>query len=229
LPISTPRPVRAVALGSQARSTLLAAIVEGELAPDESLHESTLAGALGISRTPVREALHRLAEIDLVRPDSNRGYRVTPLEPQRLRYVLEVSAELAGMAARLALPHLTAHDMEWFESVQGHVLDFENPIPGTHPYGPHAVDLFVERCGNPVLGEAISAYRPHVLRMLRLFGGGITQAVLAERAVAVIGSLRLGDAHLFGLSFRAYYLAAGSALVDELEKSVPSAEPGAPS
>jgi len=219
MPIAVATSMHTVVLGEQARDALLSAIVEGELLPGEALREAPLATALGISRTPVREALHRLAEIDLVRVDPGRGYRVTPLEPGRLTDMVEVAAVLAGMAARLSAPHLTTQDRGWLESAEVHVLSLESSYSGTHPFGPHAIDLFVERCGNPVLREALGTYRPHLLRLVRRFGASVPREVRAGRVAGFVAALRTGDAHLLDDAVRADYRQVGGELVHALEQS----------
>src|SRR4051812_22360818 len=61
------------------------AIVDGTLAPGEQLRDQELAAWLGVSRTPVREALLRLAEGGLVETRPGRSTMVTPLDPRATR------------------------------------------------------------------------------------------------------------------------------------------------
>ena len=65
------------------------AIVDGTLAPEEQLRDADIAAWLGVSRTPVREALIRLASEGLVTLMPNRGARVTPLELTDVPQLLE--------------------------------------------------------------------------------------------------------------------------------------------
>jgi DNA-binding GntR family transcriptional regulator len=91
----------------EAERRLREAIVRGELAPGERLTEDELAAWLGISRTPVREALGRLASIGLVELDASRGARVAPLEPDRMLDLVQVSRQLVLLAQRLAAERAT--------------------------------------------------------------------------------------------------------------------------
>lgn len=103
-----PDPLPAPPLRRQeAERRLREAIVRGELAPGEHLVEDELAAWLGISRTPVREALGRLAAIGLVEIDASRGARVVPLEPERILDLVQVSRELVLLAQRLAAERAT--------------------------------------------------------------------------------------------------------------------------
>ncbi len=98
-----PDPLPAPPLRRQeAERRLHAAIVRGELAPGERLTEDELATWLGVSRTPVREALGRLAATGLVTIDANRGARVAPLDAAEMLDLVHVSRELVLLAQRLA-------------------------------------------------------------------------------------------------------------------------------
>ncbi len=81
--------------------------MRGELAPGERLTEEELAAWLGISRTPVREALSQLAAIGLVELDGSRGVRVAPFEPGRTLDLVQVSRALVLLAQRLAAERAT--------------------------------------------------------------------------------------------------------------------------
>lgn len=107
-----PQPLPAPPLRRQeAERRLRDAIVRGELAPGERLPEDELATWLGISRTPVREALSRLAANGLVELDANRGARVAPLEPARMLDLVQVSRELVLLAQRLAAERATDEEI----------------------------------------------------------------------------------------------------------------------
>lgn len=77
-------------------------IVSGVLAPGETLRDSELAAAFGISRTPVREALLRLEREGLVESSPGRWTRVTPVDPTALTRLMPLWVELAALGARLA-------------------------------------------------------------------------------------------------------------------------------
>jgi DNA-binding GntR family transcriptional regulator len=91
----------------EAERRLREAIVRGELAPGERLTEEELAAWLGISRTPVREALGRLASSGLVELDANRGARVATLDPASVLDLVQVSRALVLLAQRLAAERAT--------------------------------------------------------------------------------------------------------------------------
>jgi len=77
-------------------------ILSGELARGARVHQEDVAAELGVSRTPVREALRRLAAEGLIEMRTNRGARVTDLEPADMRQPYEARLVVEPGAARLA-------------------------------------------------------------------------------------------------------------------------------
>ncbi len=88
------------------------AIVDGTLAPGEQLRDHDLAAWLGVSRTPVREALLRLQQGGLVVAAPNRSTVVSPLDVRATRDAHAVVAAMHGLAVRSAVTLLTADDLE---------------------------------------------------------------------------------------------------------------------
>ncbi|MGA9244378.1 MAG: GntR family transcriptional regulator [Silvibacterium sp.] len=75
-------------------------ILAGQLKPGSKIIESRLAASLGISRTPLREALLHLEREGLVRSDLRRGFTVEPLSPREVRETYPVLATLECYAVR---------------------------------------------------------------------------------------------------------------------------------
>ncbi|MBP1845616.1 DNA-binding GntR family transcriptional regulator [Rhizobium petrolearium] len=80
-------------------------IENGDLRPGSRLTEADLAQRLGISRTPVREALHRLHTMGLAEHGPQRGLIVAHLSYDQVRQLFAVREGLEGMATRLAAEH----------------------------------------------------------------------------------------------------------------------------
>lgn len=85
-------------------------VVTLELPPGTVLDERALMARLGLGRTPVREALRRLADERLVAIYARRGTVVSPVDVRDLATVSEVRVELEGLAARLAARRADEHD-----------------------------------------------------------------------------------------------------------------------
>jgi DNA-binding GntR family transcriptional regulator len=88
------------------------AIVDGSLAPDEQLRDGELAAWLGVSRTPVREAMLRLAEAGLVVAQPGRSTTVSSLDLRDVRDARDVVAAMHELAVREAVGSLTPADLE---------------------------------------------------------------------------------------------------------------------
>ena len=104
----TPRvtlpPAAAVPAGSRTETVTLALrgmITRGDFAAGFHLQEIPLAERLGVSRTPIREALAALAKEGLVEPGPRRGYKVRTFAVEEVSDAYEMRATLEGMACRL--------------------------------------------------------------------------------------------------------------------------------
>lgn len=87
--------------------TLREAILKGDLAPGERLMEIKLANQLGVSRTPIREAIRKLELEGLVVMVPRKGAEVAKITEKDLRDVLEVRASLEELAISLACERIT--------------------------------------------------------------------------------------------------------------------------
>ena len=94
------------------RDSLEQRIIEGELSIGKRLDESELSDHYGVSRTPVREALQRLAESGLAEHLPRRGTFVRAPSLSELVEMFEVMAELECMAVRLATRRATNADID---------------------------------------------------------------------------------------------------------------------
>lgn len=92
--------------------TLRRAILTGELKPGERLMEIHLADRLGVSRTPIREAIHKLELEGLVTMIPRRGAMVAQISEKGLKDVLEVRRALDTFVAELACARITTQDKE---------------------------------------------------------------------------------------------------------------------
>jgi DNA-binding GntR family transcriptional regulator len=86
-------------------------ILSGELEPGAVINQAILARQIGISTTPLREALKRLKQQGLVELDAHRDARVTPLDAEEARDLLEVRRSLDPLAASLAADRRTKQDL----------------------------------------------------------------------------------------------------------------------
>lgn len=83
------------------------AVLDGEILPGERLGEVELGQKLGVSRTPIREAMMRLTQDGLLVAEANKGMRVRTVSAEEACDVYAVREELDGLAAALAAQHHT--------------------------------------------------------------------------------------------------------------------------
>ena len=93
-------------------NTLRQAILRGELKPGERLMEIQLANKLGVSRTPIREAIRKLELEGLVLMIPRKGAEVAQITEKSLRDVLEVRRALEELAVQLACDRMTKEGMQ---------------------------------------------------------------------------------------------------------------------
>ena len=98
--------------------TLRQAILKGELEPGERLMEIRLASMLGVSRTPIREAIRKLELEGLVIMIPRRGAEVAGITEKALRDVLEVRRSLEELAIELAVARMKEDDIKALEAAR---------------------------------------------------------------------------------------------------------------
>jgi DNA-binding GntR family transcriptional regulator len=146
------------------------AIVDGTLSPGEQLRDHELATWLGVSRTPVREALLRLGQSGLVLSRPGRSTTVARLSAAAARDALDVVAAMHAVAVRGAVPRLTDSDVarmrranEDFAEALRHA-DAETALAADDVL--HAVPVRV--CGNAAVAEVLEQFTPLLRRVERL-------------------------------------------------------------
>lgn len=100
------RPIEQHALGEQVYRAIREQIVDGRLRPGQKLSDLHLSAALHVSRTPVREALYRLAQEGVVQVTRRRGFAVASMTAQDVRELYEIRLGLEILAVRFGGPRL---------------------------------------------------------------------------------------------------------------------------
>lgn len=131
-------------------------IVHGVLRPNEALIEGELSERLGVSRTPVRESLQRLADDGLIVQRRRRWY-VYEHAPEEIREIYEIRAAQEGFAARLACQRATDAQVAEIEAAAGEVdqSGVDKRVAANDAFH----DLINAACGNRRLVELIGKSR----------------------------------------------------------------------
>jgi DNA-binding GntR family transcriptional regulator len=174
-------------------------ILSGEFPPGSVINQATLARTIGISTTPLREALHRLKTEGLVELDAHRDARVTELKAEEARDLLEMRRSLDPLAASLAAQRRTKADIAEIRDT----LDGLEPLPGDPEYAHllhhrrfHAAiyrashnDLLIETLEG--LWDKADRYRRFALEVER---GSAARARKAQEHRSLVEMVVAGDA-----------------------------------
>ena len=100
-------PAESIPVRERAYEHLKGSILSGRFTPGERLTEEHLAKALGISRTPIREALHKLESEGLIKPLATRGFVASQDSQEDVEELFEIRAVLEGYALRVICGRIT--------------------------------------------------------------------------------------------------------------------------
>jgi DNA-binding GntR family transcriptional regulator len=151
MPIPTKaKPINRSFIREEVYNTLLSWIMEGELRPGEKLLDKELAENMGVSRTPVREALRRLEDKDLVESSANRWTRVSEVSTRDPEMIYPIIWTLEELAVGQAMDHLTEADFKAMEKAN---KDMEDALAAQDHVKAsladiHFHDVFINRSGN---------------------------------------------------------------------------------
>jgi len=171
-------------------------IIDGTLQPEEPLRDQDIAVQLGISRTPVREALRRLEDEGLVETALNRWTRVASLRLGQATALYPVVQTLEMLALQLAAPGLTDEDLLHLNDLNAQLRTaLEQRDAGAAVDADTAVhDVWISKSGNPELQQTLHGLKRKLRRIERAYFDATSsgQASLKEHA-AIIAALQQGD------------------------------------
>ena len=157
-------------LSDQVYDVLRAAILSGELKPNERLVERELANRLKISRTPIREAISRLDQEGYVAALPTRGVIVNSFTVAQVEEMYGIRAVLEGYAARRAAVLISAPDIEELEEIcaQSHLLlsgdrSEQQQIRAIMKLNARFHDVLEQASGSDRLHRLIDGLRPPIL------------------------------------------------------------------
>lgn len=163
--------VHASALSDAIDRRLISAIVRGEYPAGSKLLEVELAAALGVSRTPLREALGRLSADGLIIREPNRGMRVAPLSAEQAIQFYDCRILLEGRAIELSAPHVTPVHVDAINRVldRMHELEHGEDTPDTRWAWLGVVedfhDIYRALCPNRELVRIVHSTASRALRL----------------------------------------------------------------
>ncbi len=169
-------------------------VLTGSLHPGVWIREHDIASAWSVSRTPVREAVRRLAHDGLVESSPNRGVRVRVLTPQEVHDVYELRELLEGTAARRAAERADTSDVERLRAHLGHIDALPASEPAAHIRADEAFhDAIVAMAGNEALSDLTRRLYGRVARVKVITRDTNTNAQTRAQHHAIVEAIAAHD------------------------------------
>lgn len=173
------------------------AIITEQIPAGERLVERKLAQQLGVSRTPVREAIRRLESEGLVRHISRKGVVVARMSPREVWDVYNIRSVLEGLAARLAAQWISAEELAELEDylVQMEQAANDKDLERLNSLHPRFNEIIYRASRNPRLHRMINNLADYVTGFTRI---GYTAPgrlrEVSEEHRAIFEAIKRGDA-----------------------------------
>lgn len=196
---------------------LLDAIIEGDLTPGEQLYDAEIEKWVGVSRTPVREALNQLATMGLVEIMPQKRTRVTPIDPVRLRGLIDTVGTLLHGVVRDATPLLTEADKEALRDLLDQSASSADlaPIERDRVILDGVVGVFVRRLDNRTIARLFKRHLPEVRRALIAAPSTAAYDAAAKRLKPVVTAAVAGDSTRAARAIGDYWNTGIATVVDE--------------
>jgi DNA-binding GntR family transcriptional regulator len=219
-------PIDAQSVTARVYADLRDRILAGELAPEARIHQESISAELGVSRTPVREALGRLASDGLVELLPNRGARVADVSPADMEASYTARLAIEPTAARLAAE---ARDREAIASMRAAIADHRRSGEARAAFaGNRAFHLALLRgSGNQFLqrfGESLWVSRLGMTIYQQQQESSELIALDADEHEEILEAVEAGDGDLAEERCRSHIARARELLFEALRRSASSTD-----
>ena len=177
---ATPPPLEKRLYREDIYTSLREMIVQGVLEPEAKLRDTDLALQLGVSRTPVREALRRLEDEGLVQTKQNAWTRVAPVTRELAARIYPILRALESLAVELAAPNLNSGDLRRMKVLNAEVKAALKlgDAKAAALFDSQLHECFIAACGNPELQAIIRNLKTNQIRLeIHYWRGGIGAAL----------------------------------------------------
>lgn len=182
-------------IAQQAYEGLIGILFSGELRPNDVIMERRIAEKLGISRTPLREAIRRLEGEKLLQRQQGGAIAVCPMSSEDFLNILSVRRLLEGEAARKAAGRIPAETLQAFrERVMAIAAGDDSDSVAAHELGRELHLCIARSSGNPVLALAIEDMGRRSRLFIRSFPRvSVLRAQVCEEHLTLISALMAND------------------------------------
>ncbi|MBQ9119314.1 MAG: GntR family transcriptional regulator [Lachnospiraceae bacterium] len=174
-------------------------ILSGKYESNEELREITIGAEMGVSRTPVREALRQLELEGLVKIVPNKGAFVTGISAKDIHDIYYIRSYLEGLCAKWACEHITAEQLEQLEETiylsefharkkhMEQIVELDNKFH----------EIIYEACDSKMLRHILSDYHHYVERVRKVSLSDVNRATKSnEEHTKILEAIRAKDAEL---------------------------------
>lgn len=191
-------------LRSQIRSYLVDRLLASDLAPNTQLNESELTEELGVSRTPLREALLQLEFEGLLQSTPGKGFSVAPLERKEMEELFDVGVSLETWALQCAggVDEKALGEMRAINEERAEILQSGDDRDELVRLDDRWHQILVSGCENSQLHELLRLVRNRLYRYVYFFEGdeAVVQAAIknheAIQDALAEGALERAEEHL---------------------------------
>jgi len=217
-------PLRRPPLRFEAYDILLDAIIRGDLEPGEQIRDVEVAANLGLSRTPVREAISRLVDLGLAESKPGVYTRITVPTRQDVMATLRVLSALDDIALRDGIPALTGEHIDRLREAnrrfEAAVLAQDAMAALGADDGFHAI--FVDAAQNPVVARLLGQLHPPIHRILyRKFSSLLGGRDTVEHHEQLIRLCLAGDVDATVAASAAHWSRLGELIEDLFDREHP--------
>lgn len=141
-------------------------IQRGELKANQKVNENEISQALGVSRTPVREALIRLSSDGILDNMPHRGFMIKSVDPIQTTELYEIIGVLDGLSGKLACPNLDEEvlsEMEFYTLSMDLAIKVEN-FQMYYKQQEYFHKLYLDRCGNKLLSDELLSLKRKLIK-----------------------------------------------------------------
>ena len=172
-------------------------ILKGSIIPGTRMMEVELAEEMGVSRTPIREAIRKLEKEGLVTIEPRRGAYASMISTEDMVEILEVRQDLEGLAAYFAADRMTEDKMEELRKESDSYNDAvrRGNMEDMIKHDTRVHHIIVESCRNKILVQMIEQLQELVLRFRYIYYDNFRRAEnMPEEHEAIVAAIAEGNA-----------------------------------
>jgi DNA-binding GntR family transcriptional regulator len=221
LPVNDTQPVERQLLRDVVYTRLYNGIIDGTLEPGETLLDEKLTAWLGVSRTPVREALMKLADIGLVEMAPNRYTRVAPIDLRAIDEAVYTTGILHEHAARTAVPSMSAATIGRLDKAAKEIKKHTKSADRS-ALGAALNDFFLEferSLDNEVIVAVSEGLSPQLLRYVMVWQQPFDTDDIADRVAEITAAAKAHDGEKAAGLLHALFEPAGKQFLAEYRRT----------